>query len=95
LVPVAVDVDAERRPRRLGRLLAVPNDVDLLRQLGRLREGSVDAERGGRHRPANTPPIMPIAPRRDIEAVANRSVNWSKRSSVKARLKRMTSGGDE
>lgn len=45
--------------------------------------------------PANTPPIMPIAPRRDIEAVANRSVNWSKRSSVKARLKRMTSGGDE
>ena len=45
--------------------------------------------------PANTPPIMPIAPRRDTEAVANRSVNWSKRSSVKAPLKRMTSGSDE
>jgi hypothetical protein len=38
---------------------------------------------------------MPIAPRRDIEAVANRSVNWSKRSSVKAPLKRVTSGSDE
>jgi hypothetical protein len=34
--------------------------------------------------PANTPPITPIAPRRDIEAVASRWVNRSKRSSVKA-----------
>jgi hypothetical protein len=33
--------------------------------------------------PASSPPITPIAPRRDIETVANRWVNWSKRSSVK------------
>jgi hypothetical protein len=31
--------------------------------------------------PASSPPITPIAPRRDIETVANRWVNWSKRSS--------------
>jgi hypothetical protein len=34
--------------------------------------------------PANIPPIMPIAPRRDIEVVASRWVDSSKRSSVKA-----------
>jgi hypothetical protein len=40
---------------------------------------------------ASTPPITPIAPRRDNEAV----VNWSIRSSIKAPLNIMTSGSDE
>ena len=31
------------------------NDVDLLRQLPRLRGGSFDAVRGGRHRPGKYP----------------------------------------
>jgi hypothetical protein len=74
LVPVAVDIDAERRPRRLGRLLGVPNDVDLLRQ----------PRRSCRSPRAET-----------SRRFGNRSVNWSKRSSVKAQLKRTTSAGDE
>jgi len=45
--------------------------------------------------PASSPPITPIAPRRDIETVANRWVNWSKRSSVKAPLNIMTTGSDQ
>jgi hypothetical protein len=80
---LAVDVNPERGPG-LRRFLAVPNDVDLLRQLPGLRRGSLGAERRRHHRPRKYPPIMPITSRRDIEAVANRWVNVSKRSSVKA-----------